>query len=270
MEKDFRTIGNNIKPVASYVDPLKILLYGKPGTGKTTLACSAPGPILLIDCSEKGTDSVKEIPNLFVLRVQEGGEIEQIYWYIKKNPHKYKTIIIDTVTHAQDLAILKVLESSNKEVDKTSLGSWGSMTQSDWGKVSTLVKSLIHNFRDLPENIIFLAHERVFNQVEEEDTSDDNKISPSVGPQLTKSTGNTLCAAVNIIANTFIQERVTKTRDKLTKELIKKKEMKYCLRIGPDSIYITKVRKPKKFLVPRYLIDPSYAKIMSILKGTAE
>ena len=39
--------------------PTIITLYGRPGTGKTTIACTAPKPMLLVDIKDKGTDSGK-------------------------------------------------------------------------------------------------------------------------------------------------------------------------------------------------------------------
>ena len=35
--------------------PTIITLYGRPGTGKTTIACTGPKPLLLIDVKDKGT-----------------------------------------------------------------------------------------------------------------------------------------------------------------------------------------------------------------------
>ena len=48
-------------PVEHLPSVLAVLLYGRSGTGKTTIAASFPTPLLLLDIREKGTDSVANV-----------------------------------------------------------------------------------------------------------------------------------------------------------------------------------------------------------------
>jgi ATP-dependent phosphoenolpyruvate carboxykinase len=48
------------------------VFYGQSGTGKTTLAATFPGPILLCDIKDRGTDSVVGVEDLDVMEVETG------------------------------------------------------------------------------------------------------------------------------------------------------------------------------------------------------
>jgi phage nucleotide-binding protein len=254
---DTDDVAGRIKPVHRLNDHMKVVLYGRSGTGKTTLACDFPGPKLLIDMNDRGTDSVRDVKGLDVLSCEEWGDFEEAYWYLKKNKGKYKTLIIDTLSMLQDLTITKVMNgrtSKNGEL----------LTRKDWGEISSLLKVWIMNVRDLPLNVVFIAQDRVSNAGGEEDDND-GQIMPEVGPRLMPSVASTLNAAVSLIGNTFVRERVTRTKtdDKKIKE---KRTIEYCLRIGPHAYYTTKVRKPKSIEVPSFLVNPTYKELVATLE----
>lgn len=232
---------------------LKVVIYGKPGTGKTTFASTFPKPAILIDIGENGYLGVKNTQGLEIVKAKEIEDIETLYWYLKDNRDGIKTVIIDTVSALQDLALEEQRLAKNSKISKEHYGDFGTMTKKDWGEISSRLKSLITDYRDLNMNVVFIAHERVFNS-EEEDTEG---IDPSVGPRLMPSVSSTMNAAVDIVANTFIREK--RVEDKST--------MQYCLRIGPHSYYITKVRKPKDYQTENVLVDASYQDLAEIVKG---
>jgi hypothetical protein len=262
---DYTEIVDLIKDVGSFKPEMNICLYGKAGTGKTTLAGSYPKPLLIIECSEKGTDSISDIKGVKVLRCRNYDDAVKAYWYIKKNPDKFKSVAIDTVSHLQDMCIKKIVEEKGREINEGEIGNWGTMTKQMWGEVASSVKSLLMDFRNLPQDCIFIAHDRNFNNEEEDEN---NQINPSIGPRLSPSIRASLNAIVNIIGNTFIQETVKKI--KIGKKIEEKRKIKYCLRIGPNAIYDTKVRKPKKFRLPDVLVNPDYNKLIDIVKGIEE
>lgn len=262
---DYSSIMGKIKPVSEFKPEVKVVLYGKPGTGKTTLGGTFPKPALLIDISEKGSDSVRDIKGLDVIRVVDWDELELLYWMLRENPKGYKSVIVDTMSYAQTLAIKKVLEEKGKAVEEGKIGGWGVMAKKDWGEVSARLNPFITNMRDLPLNLVFIAHDRVFNAGEEEDEATDDRIEPSVGPRLMPSVASTLNAAVGMIGNTFIRERFVKVEVKGKKR--EKRMIEYCLRVGPHSYYITKVRSPKSVVTPDLIADPSYEDILELIMG---
>lgn len=243
--------------------------YGRSGSGKTTVGCSYPGPILLIDVMDKGVASVSDVPDLDVLEISEWDGFEDAYWWLKAHPGKYKTVVIDTVTNLQQLCVLKIL-SKKKSVDLDKAGDWGTMSRRQWGDVASKMKTFITDLRDLPDlNVVFIAQDRVFNFNDDEDGEGDSDehLQPEVGPQLSPSVAKHLNASVSIIGNTFIRRRTTKDR-KVGSKIVKGKELtEYCMRLGPNPIYITKLRKPKNIEPPSILVDPSYKDIIALVKG---
>lgn len=240
------------------------VFYGRSGTGKTTLACSFPGPILLLDIRDDGTDSVSDVKGLEVQKIENTEEIEDTYYWLKENPGYYSTVVIDTVSQWQQLVVKEIIGDKGRK-GKTA-GDWGSMTKQDWGKVAGVLKEWFVNFRDLVEydyNIIFIAQDRVSNAGDEEGDRD-SQITPEVGPAVSPSIAKVLNASVSVIGNTCIDERIIK-KEKNGKK-IKEVRMDYVLRLAPNSVYTTKVRKPKSS-PPSDIRNPSYEDIIEIIKG---
>src|SRR5512139_789011 len=102
-------IESKIIPVNEVPVYLKVLVYGRSGTGKTTFIGTAPKPLLILDVREQGTTSIRSREDTFVLRLEEWDELEEIYWYLAgSGKDRFKTVAIDTVTPLQDLALKKV------------------------------------------------------------------------------------------------------------------------------------------------------------------
>jgi len=248
------------------------VFYGRSGSGKTTLAATFPKPALLLDCKDVGDDSVADVQGLDVIDVSSWDDFETFYWYLLRHPGKFKTLIIDTASQLQQLAILKIQSNRGganqvKGRTATSTGDFGTMTRQAWGDVAALMKTWLTNLRDLPMDVVFVAQDRVSNTGEED--SGDDQLAPEVGPALSPSIAKHLNASVHFIANTFIRRRlvIKEVRDgnKLKKKEVPKIE--FCLRVGPNELYVTKVRKPKKFIAPALIVDPDYEKLIKIIRG---
>lgn len=240
--------------------------YGRSGTGKTTLASTFPGPIILLDIRDEGTDSIADVKDLEVKEIESFDDLEEAYWWLHKDEaDKYSTVVIDTVSQLQQLTVKEMIGDKGRGGKKA--GDWGSMTKQDWGAVSAKMKEWIVNFRDLTKlgyQVVFIAQDRVFNLGDDEDVSDD-QIAPEVGPALSPAIAKVLNAAVSVIGNTFIRSRIIKKEVKSKKKRIEK--LDYCLRIGPNSVYVTKVRKPRDIEAPSFIMDPTYEDILDIIKG---
>lgn len=222
------------------------LLYGRSGTGKTTLAATYPGNKLLIDISDEGTESISDVKGLSFCEIKSAEDMEELYWKLaKSNP--YDTVIVDNLSQYQQLLISQVCGKVKKG---KKAGDWGTMTRQQWGKVSSGMMETITRFRGLNTTVVFICHERSF---EEEDV-DEELIQPVVGPALIRSVAAHLCASCSFIGHTFI--RATKGQPE------------YCIRVGPHPVYITKVRKPRSIELPSYLSDPSFDKLDQLKKGT--
>jgi hypothetical protein len=258
-------IEDQIKPVAEIAHTASYAIYGRAGSGKTTLASTFPKPMLLLDIRDKGTDSISDVKGIDVLPIEALEDIEDIYYYLRENPKKYKTLVFDTVTEMQKIVMKSVvLSKSKKKVDESRIGDWGSMARRDWGDVAGIMNKWIADFRDLDMEVVFLAQERVKN-VDDDEEGEDNQLTPEVGPAVMPSIATTLNAAVNVIGNMFIRMKYSNVV-KGTKKT-KRAEPTYCLRIGPNPIYTTKLRKPRSAEAPPYIEDPSYKDIKDLVKG---
>jgi DNA polymerase III delta prime subunit len=267
---DYRSIMKKIKDVDEFPPEVKVVFYGKPGTGKTTLVSSFPKPCLIVDINgEKGTDSVRDVKGVKVIRVTEWDELDMLYWYLKENPDDLKSVAFDTVSQAQELAIKDFLAKKKKIVAVGDIGKWGVMRKQDWGTVSSSLKTFIHNVAGLPLNIAFIAHDRVSKE-EEEDEESDNYITPTVGPRLMPSVASILNATVGVIGYTFIREKVKVIKDAKTKSVTEERKPEYCLRIGPHAVFITKVRKPKDVKYSEVIVDPEYTDILELIMSNTE
>lgn len=236
--------------------------YGRSGSGKTTLSATFPKPMLYIDIRDEGTDSIADVEGIDVLEPKSVEEVEEALFWLMRNPKKYKTVVMDTVTQLQEMAVEEVAGRKGKKSKKP--GEWGSMTKQAWGEVSGKLKSLIIDFRNLPMEVVFIAQDRVFNMDEED--FEDNELMPEIGPRLMPSVASVLNAAVTVIGNTFIRRATIRKKD--AKGVMKKVEKtEYCLRVGPSHLYVTKLRKPRSQVAPEFISDPTYESIQEAIKG---
>lgn len=257
------------RPVSKVSKYRSFVLYGRSGTGKTTLASTFPGPILLIDIRDEGTDSISDVKDCDVREVEDFDDLEEIYWWLKKHTEAYGTIVMDTVSQAQQLLVKEIGEKSKNKKKGKSAGDWGTMTQRDWGDVGSRLKEWIINFRDLTKdgmNVVFIAQDRTFNASEDDDNDADSQIAPEVGPALSPAVAKVLNAAVSMIGNTFIRTRIKK-KEGAKGKTIKTQVIEYALRMGPNPSYVTKVRKPRDIEAPAFIVDPTYEDILDIIKG---
>lgn len=245
------------------------VFYGRSGTGKTTLACTFPDKILLCDVRDQGTDSVADLDDTVeVMPVEDWDDFETTYWWLKNNTKYYSTVVIDTVSQLQQLCIEKILSEKNKDTENA--GDWGTMTRREWGDVAALMKIWILRLRDLPLNIVFIAQDRIFN-LSDDEVDPESMLEPEVGPRLSPSVAAHLNAAVSVIGNTYIRLKIkrkeVKQKGKKKPKVVERELTQYCLRIGPNPVYITKVRKPRDVIAPATIVDPSYREIIDIIKG---
>lgn len=260
-----------VKKVSDIERKRSHVLYGRSGTGKTTLASTWPKPILYLDIRDEGTDSISDVEDLMVKEIASSDDLDETLEWLLRHPKRYKTVILDTVSQLQEIMVEEQAAKPVKKIrgaEKKRPGDFGTLSKQDWGAVAARMKSLIIDWRDLPMEVVFIAQDRKFNFGGNDEDDDQESIAPEVGPQLMPSVVNTLNAAVGNIGNTFIRIRYRTRKDKDTGKKLKPERLtEFCLRIGPSDIYITKVRKPKGVTAPEVIVDPSYDDILDIIEG---
>jgi hypothetical protein len=253
-----------VRPVKDITRARSWCFYGRSGSGKTTIASTFPDPILLLDVRDRGTDSIID-RNVDVKEIESLDDLEDAYYFLKKNPKRYKTVVIDTVTQLQQVFMEEVTAGSRKSRGTT--GAWGSLSQRQYGDVAAAMKEWGLNYRNLTDQgmeVVFLAQERT-SVIEDDGRDNDNMIVPEVGPQIMPSIASFLNANVSIIGNTFI--RLKRTKVKRGNKTTEKEDAQYCLRIGPNPVYTTKIRKPRDIEIPSFIIDPTYEECCNVIKG---
>lgn len=251
-----------VKDLKDLTGHRSFVFYGRSGTGKTTLAATFPKPILYMDVKDKGTDSISDVSGIKGYEVNEFEDFELAYWWLLENAKAYKTVVIDTVSQLQQMVVVERTARKRKG-DTSRAGDWGTLTKGDWGDIAASMKEWLVRYRDLPMNVVYIAQDRNFNFDDDSDT--EGMLMPEIGPALSPSIAKVLNAAVSMVGNTFIRERVT-TKEVRGKK-VERKRMEFCLRVGPSPIYTTKIRKPRAMEAPEIIVDPAYEDIMDVIKG---
>lgn len=131
------------------IEPMKILIYGVEGIGKTTFASKFPDPIFIDTEGSTGFINARKLPNptSWTMLLDE---LEDI-----KSEPRGKTLIIDTLDWAERLA-KKYLMDKNKwaAIDSTNYGSRYVALSDEIGKLLNKLTEI----KDVGINVVLTAH----------------------------------------------------------------------------------------------------------------
>jgi phage nucleotide-binding protein len=144
---------------------LKGLIYGQPGVGKTSLALSAPKP-LLIDF-DNGLRRVSKQYQTDSVQIESYQNLLDIL--TKEDISAYETIVIDTLGKMID-RIGDWLAISNPKAKQAD----GQLSMKGWGNVKSEFQRLLKLLEGKNKSVIFVAHEK------EEKVGDDVMKRPDV------------------------------------------------------------------------------------------
>ncbi|MDR1341587.1 MAG: ATP-binding protein [Prevotellaceae bacterium] len=141
--------------------PVIILLYGLPGTGKTSMANTADTPILL-DC-DRGFDRAVNRQDTIFAQSWEDVRADE------KSIKGYKTLIIDTAKALLDDYLMSYVTAQNYKLKTNQLKAYG--------EIGKEFKLFINDRRADSIDIVVIAHAK------EEKDGDTTKFSPDVTGQ---------------------------------------------------------------------------------------
>lgn len=250
------------KPVSER-DPNRtsvVLIYGDSGTGKTTFASSCKKPALLLDVNgERGTDSISDVDDIDVLKVNSKTDLDYLIDELTSTEHKYNSIIIDTLTNVQDMLV--------EDQKAIKVNRAGALHLNQWGAIGTSMRDLVHDLKTSGNaDIILLCQERDDSNDDDNSTTIDGEVITTVGPRLSPSIADFVKAASDVIVNTF--KRVHKTKEKVDNKVVTRQTVVYSLRVGAHEVFSTKVRVPKSVKLPLYMDNPSIADVLNLKEST--
>ena len=145
---------------------LNFMIHAPGGHGKTTFcitACDDPRTSPVLFLSFEGGCAIRladKDPKTYTLReVRSIKEFNEIYEYLKKGDHPYKSVVIDSVTEIQKLGLFEFVYGTDS-VSKAFKGDVLNIKTAEiqhWGKSLTQMSMLIRFFRDLPIHSFFTA-----------------------------------------------------------------------------------------------------------------
>lgn len=246
-------------------DPLSMLMYGLPGSGKTTAALrlSRLGRVILIN-AEGGSKRLPLRNQGVVLENVEtwprGGNADYISYTsieeevfiplrlaLEKDPDAYVGVVVDSFTELSRRLVDKAAAEgrlSDIAKGKTPRGPF-TIDLDDYGQMTSMMRIILRRFRDLGIHLIITALER--RDVDKNDG--DVRYGPAIGPALATDT----LGMVDVVIWTQVEE------------------------IGPDGTEFftgtTRTRslhqaKDRFGVLPLRMIDPSVDRVIEYIDGT--
>lgn len=160
--------------------PISCLIYGQPGTGKTTIALSADKPVLIdLDRGLYRVEKRFQCPSLQVENYQ------QILDLLKSGElAPFNTIVIDTLGKLVD----RMGDYVARQNPKFKQGD-GTLSMKAWGAIKVQFTALVKQIFNSNKSVIFVAHEK-------EDKDDDIRF---VRPDVSGSSGKDIVKELDLM-----------------------------------------------------------------------
>lgn len=121
---------------------IKMMVYGQAGMGKTTLALSAPKPLLLDFDNGVKRVNMNHLEGVGVVQVTSWKDVEEV---LREDLSEFQTIVVDTIGKMMDFIIAHKCGTRQPSIR-------------DWGGINQEFTGFVRNLSMLNKNIVFVAH----------------------------------------------------------------------------------------------------------------
>lgn len=219
------------------------VIWGKSGTGKTTLMGSFPKPMLYIAIGDNGSKSIKHVEGIDVIKATKPEDVTPILTEVLSTKTKYKTCVVDTFSLITQVWIDKNVKSKKKK-----------MTQQDWGNLKDDTDEIVRVASELSEKIIVVLS---CHEASESIEGYEDEVTPDVRPSVTKGSRTYLEGMANYGVHTTIIE----------KEVDGKETEVHACHLGKNAYYWTKAQINPAIKLPKTVANPTYDKLMRYYAG---
>lgn len=151
-----------------FVTTIKMLVYGQPGIGKSTMALSAPNPVLFD--FDGGVQRVNVAFQCPTLQVKSWEEALQALEELKSGEVPCNTIVIDTAGKMLDYMSDFIMRNDSKMRMRD-----GSLSLKGYGARKVMFQNFLREVAMMGKNVVFVAHER------EEKDGETKIVRPEIG-----------------------------------------------------------------------------------------